>query len=513
MAKILQFKLNFDQDLKAHLKKLEPELKEFRLLTKSLDARKASSGRKPIYDYRVEVIFKGEEFQDEREVFPKVELKSKPIIIGAGPAGLFAAVRFMEYGISSFLFERGSATSERMVKISRFWKKGILDEDTNVCYGEGGAGLYSDGKLITRIKSPYVKYVMKKMVEFGAKPEIEFVNNPHLGSNKIRSLITKITESLTQGGTQIFYDERVEALIYDGAKVIGVKTNKANYFSDYIILATGHSAEDIYYHLHENNVAMTSKDFALGVRIEHKRSDIDEIQYGKFKEELGAARYRLSYHNDETNRGTYSFCMCPGGYVLSSGTKKNGIVVNGMSNNNFGSPWSNAALVVSIRKKNDFDEKDVFAGLKMQKEIEEKAYQLSLENASGKELPAMSIKDFLAGSLSDTPLPITSSPSKIFKQNLAQILPDFVIKHLKEALMEFERKLPGFTSKGGVLIAPETRTSAPITILRDAKNLVSTSHQGLYPCGEGAGYAGGITSAAVDGIKVVESIIKKSQEI
>lgn len=513
MAKILQFKLPFDQDLKKHLVKSEPQMKDFRLLTKSLDARKAPNGRKPIYEYRVEVIYNGEYFEDKSESFEKIELDSKPIIIGAGPAGLFAAVRFMEYGVPALLFERGAATKERMVKISRYWKRGTLDEDTNVCYGEGGAGLYSDGKLITRIKSPLVKYVMKKMVHYGAKPEIEFVNNPHLGSNKIRTLITKITKDLIKSGTEIFYNERVLELIFKGDKAIGVRTNKGEYFSDHIIIATGHSAHEIYQHLDQNQVALSSKDFALGVRIEHKRSDIDEIQYGKFKEELGAARYRLSYHNAETQRGTYSFCMCPGGYVLSSGTNKKGIVVNGMSNNRFGSPWSNAALVVSIRKSLDFDENDVFAGLKMQKEIEEKAYQFSLKHASGKELPAMSIKDFLKGSLSNESLPITSSPSKLFKQNLYELLPAFVTDHLRAALKEFERKMPGFITKGGVLIAPETRTSAPITILRDSESLMSISHQGLYPCGEGAGYAGGITSAAVDGIKVVESIIHNHRNL
>ncbi|MGK0367510.1 MAG: putative FAD-dependent dehydrogenase, partial [Thermoproteota archaeon] len=377
--------------------------------------------------------------------------------------------------------------------------------------GEGGAGLFSDGKLITRIKSSFVKYVMRKFVEFGAPAETEYTSNPHLGSNKIRTIITKISDHLKSQGHNILYNSRVDELIYEGNKVIGVLLSSGEkLFSEHIILAAGHSCQKMYEHLQENNVAMVAKSFAVGVRIEHPRREIDKIQYGEFASDelIGAARYRLSYHNNKSDKGTYSFCMCPGGHVLATSTEENSLVCNGMSNFSRSSPWSNSALVVSVTKGKDFKESEILAGLRFQQEIEEKAYSLSLKQASGKELPAITVKEFLKNRLTKEELPKTSCPSKLFKADFNEIFPEFIIDHLRVALYEFDKNMPGFSSGKSVLIAPETRTSAPVTVLRDKKSLVSTSHFGLYPCGEGAGYAGGITSAAVDGIKVAESIME-----
>jgi uncharacterized protein len=255
---------------------------------------------------------------------------------------------------------------------------------------------------------------------------------------------------------------------------------------------------------------MKAKDFAVGVRIEHPRRLIDGLQHGSFcsAPEMGSARYRLSWHDKWTDHGVYSFCMCPGGYVLSSGTEGNGIVVNGMSNFARNSPWSNSAIVVSVKAETDLEDKDLMAGLRFQHEIEKKAYLLSKQKASGRELPAMTVKEFMNGKITDKPLPKTSSPSGLFKTDIREIFPAFIVDHLKKGLLEFERDIPGFVSDEAVLIAPETRTSAPLTILRDKKSLVSLSHKGLYPCGEGAGYAGGITSAAVDGVKCARSILQ-----
>jgi uncharacterized FAD-dependent dehydrogenase len=258
---------------------------------------------------------------------------------------------------------------------------------------------------------------------------------------------------------------------------------------------------------------MKPKDFAVGVRVEHPRRYIDKLQHGQFAEakEMGSARYRLSWHDKWTDHGVYSFCMCPGGYVLSSGTEKDGLVVNGMSNFARNSPWSNAALVVSVKAEQDIPEKDMMAGLRFQHEIEQKAYALSKKHATGRELPAMTIKEFMEGKLNDKPLPVTSSPSGLFKADMREIFPAFIIEHLKKGLEEFNRDLPGFIYEEGLLIAPETRTSAPLTIIRNKESLISTSHEGLYPCGEGAGYAGGITSAAVDGVKIALSILKQEK--
>ena len=346
-------------------------------------------------------------------------------------------------------------------------------------------------------------------MDFGAPPETAYESNPHLGSNKIRNIIYEMSTYLRAQGCEFIYNNRVEKLLYADKKVVGVELkDKQKLMSDYTILATGHSAKEMYEHLLANNVAMQAKDFAVGVRIEHPRKLIDSSQHGEFCTQLESARYRLSYYNEETTRGTYSFCMCPGGYVLSSGTDKNGIVVNGMSNFARNSPWSNSALVVTIRAGKDFPQTDVLAGLHFQEAIEQKAFSLSQQFATGRELPAISVGEFMKGKVSADLLPVSSSPSKIFKANFADIFPKFIIDHLKMAIYKFNEQIPGFASKEALLIAPETRTSAPITILRDRESLRSESHLGLYPCGEGAGYAGGITSAAVDGIKVVESIVK-----
>jgi uncharacterized FAD-dependent dehydrogenase len=468
--------------------------------------------KKPIFHYILDVVESGETYEkrveDIRDIGP---LPKMPVIIGAGPAGLFSALRFAEYGIPCVIIERGDVARKRMLHISKYWRYGELNPESNVCFGEGGAGLFSDGKLITRIKSPFVKYVMEKFVEFGAPAETAYISNPHLGSNKIRKIIYQISDYLRERGFVFHYNTRVDDLVYEDKKVVGVKlSNGETLATDHVILAAGHSAKQMYYHLLEHGVAMEPKDFAVGVRIEHPRELIDKIQHGCYWEarELGAARYKLTHHNKKSDKGTYSFCMCPGGYVLSSGTEEDGIVVNGMSNYARNSRWSNSALVVSVQGDNDFDKKNPLAGLEFCEEIERKAYDLSTEYADGRSLPAMTVKEFMQGKLDDSiTLPHTSSPSGLFKTDIKKVFPDFINQHLKNSLMEFDKKMPGFISSKAVLIAPETRTSAPLTISRDREKLASTSHQNLYPCGEGAGYAGGITSAAVDGIKVCEAIV------
>lgn len=512
MPKKYQFELPFDVNLEQHVKKVYPEIRSFRMISRSLDARGAPRGRKPVYLYILDALVGEKDFYPEPETFPKFKALSKrPVIIGAGPGGLFCAVRLAEQGVPSIIIERGDEASKRMIRIAKFWRYGEFDPESNVCYGEGGAGLFSDGKLITRIKSDLIQYVMEKLVSFGAPPETAYESNPHLGSNKIRAIITHIADWLRGQGTEIRYNTRVDKIITEGNRAVGVRLSTGEeLFSDHIVLATGHSAQELYHHLADINVAMKQKDFAVGVRIEHSRRYIDQLQHGKFCDasEMGSARYRLSWHDKWTDHGVYSFCMCPGGYVLSSGTEKDGLVVNGMSNYARNSPWSNSALVVSVKSDIDLKDKDLMAGLRFQHEIEQKAFALSKEHATGRELPAMTVKEFMEGKLNGKPLPKTSSPSGIFKADLTKIFPDFIIEHLKKGLENFNRDLPGFVADEALLIAPETRTSAPLTITRDKDSLVSVSHLGLYPCGEGAGYAGGITSAAVDGVKCALSILK-----
>ncbi len=515
MTKKIQFSLDFDADIEEYLRREYPGLADYRITNQSLDARGAPKGRVPVSNYTVEVIFAGESFLPTREKFKDISaFKNPPIIIGAGPCGLFSALRFSEYNIKSIVLERGERADKRMLHIAKFWRYGLFDRENNVCYGEGGAGLFSDGKLITRIKSPYVQYVMNRLVDFGAPLETAYLSNPHLGSNKIRAVINKLTDYLREKGTVVRYNTKVESLLLSDQKVIGVMLSSGEkIYSDYVILATGHSAGDVYEHLKKINVKMDQKDFAIGVRIEHPRHKIDKIQYGNFSgEKIGPARYRLSYEDSLSKKGTYSFCMCPGGYVLSSGTEENGIVVNGMSNYRRNGPWSNSALVVSVKAGIDFKNDDVLNGMYFQREIEQKAFLKSKEFGKSKELPSLTVNEFLNGKINHTlPLLKTSSPSGIFKTDLTTILPSFITNHLQNAIVKFDTMMKGFICPEANLIAPETRTSAPVTILRDQFTLESLSHKGLYPGGEGAGHAGGITSAAVDGVKIAMEIIKKEK--
>ena len=516
MTKKIQFTLDFNEDIELFLEKNYPEMIDYRIINQALDARGANRGKVPRYTYNIELLSEGEHFEAKIETFPNVgNFMSPPIIIGAGPGGLFCALRLADYGVASVVIERGDRAHSRMLHIAKFWRYGEFDAENNVCYGEGGAGLFSDGKLITRIKSPFVQYVMNRFVDFGAPKETAYISNPHLGSNKIRGLINQMTEYLQSKGSVVRYNTRVDKLISENGKIIGVELNNGEkLFSNYVVLATGHSAKEMYVHLDSLGVSMKQKDFAVGVRIEHPRKLIDQIQYGKFAGlDLGAARYRLSYEDAQTKKGTYSFCMCPGGYVLSSGTEAEGIVVNGMSNYARNSRWSNAALVVSVKAGQDFSSDKLLAGLDFQHQIEHLAYLASKNQASGRELPAQTLKEFMENKMNPDLRVKTSTPSGIFKSSLREILPEFVTKHLENALLKFDESLKGFISDEAQLIAPETRTSAPVTISRDKDTLESTSHLGLFPCGEGAGHAGGITSAAVDGVKIAMSLLKKEKGI
>ncbi len=512
MSQTLSFSLPFDADVAAHVRAQVGERARFRVISQSLDARGAPRGRKPSYHYTVEILPELHGVPDA--AFPRfAPLRSKPLIIGAGPAGLFCALRLAEHGVPSIVLERGEPSERRMLKIAKFWRQGVLDPDTNVCYGEGGAGLYSDGKLITRVKSRHISYVMSALVKLGAPEEVAYISNPHLGSNKIRAIIAQLSRALVAAGSEVRTNARVERLLYEGKRVVGVElASGEKLYSDHVVLASGHSAQEMYRHLLESDVAMKAKDFAVGVRIEHSRRHIDRIQHGQWCEapELGAARYRLSWHDHTTDTGVYSFCMCPGGYVLSSGTEADGLVVNGMSNYARNSPWSNAALVVTVKSERLAD-KDLLAGLRFQHGIEQRAFALSKKEATGREIPALTLRELLSDRLESKKLPTTSCPSQIFKADVREIFPPFIIENLKAGLAQFEKALPGFTREDALLMAPETRTSSPLTILRDRETYLSTSHLGLYPCGEGAGYAGGITSAAVDGVRVALAILSQEK--
>lgn len=507
MKILTDIKVPLDANIEDVIRKEIPEFSSYRVLKKSVDARK----RHAIHEvYTLEVYGVNETPLDDDFLLEKVTFKGpKPIIIGGGPAGLFCALRLIERGIPCLLLERGSPTEKRIFKINRFWRYGEFDPEDNVCFGEGGAGFFSDGKLITRIKSNFIPYVLNRLVKFGAPQEIQYLSNPHVGSDKIRRIMPKMRKYLEENGCEIIFNTTVTELLHEKDKVIGVKTsNGKTYLSNHTVLATGHSASDILYHLFDIGVKLEGKSFAMGLRIEHPQKFVNEVQYRKFADhpKLKAANYKLTYNTDK-GIGVYSFCMCPGGYTLSSGTEADGLVCNGMSNYNRSGGFANSALVVSIDHKTLFGD-DIFGGMKLRRELEKKCFEAVKNQGGTKELPVQTTQDFMKNRNGKALL--SSSPSGVMPVNFNDILPKYILEPLKEGLKDFNDKMPGFISDESQLHGIESRTSCPLRIPRDAITFMSTSHKGLYPAGEGAGYAGGITSAAVDGIKIAESIAKSN---
>ncbi len=516
MGKIhTNIEVGIDDELEEQLQWLSPNYENFNILKKSIDARKRGALK---FIYSVETFEKGEASTKKRiELDSLKAYKDLPVvIIGAGPAGLFAALRLLERGIPCTLIEQGEETSKRVRSIAKYWKNGTLNPHSNVGFGEGGAGLFSDGKLITRIKSEHIPYVMQRLVEFGAPAEIEYLSNPHVGSDRIRRVIPKLRERILSLGGKVFFNTKVTKILFSNKSISGVEAtnlideSSTKIESKHIILATGHSS-DIFEHLHENGVFIEGKSFAVGLRVEHNQSLINKIQYKEFAEhpKLGAANYKLAYTNKEHGVGVYSFCMCPGGYVLSSATEEGRIVVNGMSNYNRNSKFANAAMVLSVDHKKNFGE-NVFGGMNFRNALEEQAFQLAKKNKAKQELPAQYLSDFL-NKKSSSQIAKTSSPSGAVAAPLHELFDSKFHSRFTEALNVFEKRMKGFMSDETVLFGVESRTSCPVRITRDNSTLESLSHNGLYPTGEGAGYAGGITSAACDGVKVADQIFKSLQ--
>lgn len=513
MGKIhTNIEVGVDEDLEEQLQWLSPNYENFNILKKSVDARKRGALK---FIYSVETFNKGEAFTKERiQVSPLKSYKGKPVvIIGAGPAGLFAALRLLERGLPCVLIEQGEETAKRVRSIAKYWRNGTLNPYSNVGFGEGGAGLFSDGKLITRIKSEHIPYVMQRLVEFGAPAEIEYLSNPHVGSDKIRRVIPKLRERVLSLGGEIHFNTKVTEIIFSNKSITGVKAQNVveelsqTFETDHIILATGHSS-DIFKHLHENGVFMEGKSFAVGLRIEHKQSLINEIQYKEFAEhpKLGAANYKLAYTNKEHGVGVYSFCMCPGGYVLSSATEEGHLVANGMSNYRRNSKFANAAMVLSVDYKKTFGD-DLFAGMNFRASLERQAFDMVKQNKGIQQLPAQYLSDFLGKRMSSE-IAKTSSPSGAISAPLHELFDPKFHARFSEAVDVFEKRMRGFVNEETVLFGVESRTSCPLRITRDNESLESLSHKGLYPAGEGAGYAGGITSAACDGVKIADQIYK-----
>lgn len=502
--------IDLNDNLDDKIQELVPHYADYRILKQSVDARTKRAAPKLVYT--VEVAGQNELLPRKEWHFEKISNPSfKPIIIGTGPAGLFCALRLLELGIPSILFERGSAAEERMKGINRFWRYGELDKRNNVCFGEGGAGLYSDGKLITRIKSPHIPYVLRRLVDFGAPAEIEFLSNPHVGSDRLRRVIPKLRQHLLSSGCEIHFNTQVTQIKINNQNLItGVTTEWGTEFqSPFVVVATGHSAEDMLYHLQDLGVKLEGKSYALGLRVEHSQEEINRIQYRDYAHhpKLGSANYKLAHHDKKTDVGVYSFCMCPGGYVLSSGTEEDGIVCNGMSNYRRNSPWANSAVVITIDHEKLFKE-NLFGGLHFRRDLERAAKSLVTQAGGTKQLPAQKLIDFIEGRNTSELAP-TSSPSGAIAARLDNLIPSFLREHFIQGIVEFNKNMKGFISPQAQLFAIESRTSCPIRVVRDPKSFQSLSHTGLYPAGEGAGYAGGITSAACDGVNIADAIAEQ----
>ncbi len=453
------------------------------------------------------MVYVGEEPEVSTVHYEYGQVGNKPPvgIVGAGPAGLFAALRLIELGYKPVIFERGKNVSDRKRDIAKIYREHLVDPDSNYGFGEGGAGTFSDGKLYTRSKKRgNVQKILEVLVQFGADPQILIDAHPHIGTNKLPGVITRIREQIIASGGEIHFSSRVADLILKGDECKGLVLADGSRFEfQSVILATGHSARDIYEMLWRNGVNLEAKTFAVGVRVEHPQALIDTIQYHQDSRGpyLPAATY--SFVEQVNDRGVYSFCMCPGGFIVPAATAPGELVVNGMSPSKRNSPFANSGLVVEVHPEDlrEYRHLGVFAGLEFQKSIEKLCFEL---NGHTQFAPAQRLTDFVAGRKS-ADLPESSYKPGLVASALHDKLPKRISSRLREAILMIDKKARGFHSELAVAVGVESRTSSPLRVPRDEHSLQHIRVKGLYPCGEGAGYAGGIVSSAIDGERCAEA--------
>jgi len=483
------------------------EISSIRILRRSIDARQ----RNIFINLRV----RGYINEDQNDpaftstYYPDVKNCPQAIVVGAGPAGLFAALRLIELGIKPIVVERGKNVRDRKRDTALMNREHVVNPESNYCFGEGGAGAYSDGKLYTRSKKRgNVEKILNVFCQHGADPSILIDAHPHIGTDKLPGIIEKMRVQIIVSGGEVHFETRMDKLIIEDSKVKGIETNTGKIFMGPIILATGHSARDVYYMLYDQKVKIEAKGLAVGFRIEHPSHLIDQIQYHCKEgrgEYLPAAEYSFVVQSGE--RGVYSFCMCPGGTIVPSASGPKQVVVNGMSPSNRGSRWSNSGVVVEIHPE-DFPEYAQYNELSMLKFVEDIEEQAWIQGGKTQVAPAQRMYDFVKGQKS-TSLPETSYTPGVVSSPMHEWMPQFISGRLQDALKKVGNSYKGYLTNEAILLAVESRTSSPVRIIRDRETMQHIELEGLYPCGEGAGYAGGIVSAAMDGERCAEALATK----
>ena len=510
---------NLKEALASHLDVDGSAIQSIEILKKSLDARKK---KRIVFHYRLEAVLTNEskllkkhssKLEEVKEAKPgydpfvgespqSIRFNEKPIIIGSGPAGIFAALALVEAGHSAIIVERGEPVEKRFKTVGKLRRGGEFAAESNYCFGEGGAGTFSDGKLTCGRNHPLIRYLFEQWVRFGAPAEILYDAHPHIGTDYLLVIAKKMRSYLEERGCEFIFNTSFTGFERSAKGVYTVELNGAKALStEHLIVAIGHSARDTYRMLFDRGLAMEPKPFAIGARFEHPQSTIDKIQFGSC-ELLPPAEYKLAARVGK--RGIWTFCMCPGGQLLPTSAGEGQLAINGMSYHARNSGFANAAVVVNINRE-DFFRGHVLDGIDFQRDIEKKAYQAG---GGGYVSPAQNLQDFIKGRVSKKQLKSTYKPG-VAPARIDKLLPDFVVSALQSALFDYDKRMRGYLSSEGIVAGVETKTSSPVVFPR-TKELESQSHAGFYPTGEGAGFAGGIVSAALDGLKVGGAVLKSA---